>query len=89
MLTVTEVASARLAQMLEDQGVSEEVAVRFVIEGQGVALRQDTERPGDATFQHDGRTILLLDAEVSELLTETTLDLEDARLTLLHSGEGA
>ena len=30
MLTVAEVASARLTQLLDDQGLSEDVAVRFV-----------------------------------------------------------
>ena len=51
MLTVAEVASARLTQLLDDQGLPEDVAVRFVFEGQGIALKQDSERPGDTTFQ--------------------------------------
>ena len=82
MLTVTEAASARLRQMLEQQSMPEETAVRFVYEGQGVALQQDRERAGDTTFQHEGRTVLLLDAQVSELLAEDTLDLEGTKLKL-------
>ena len=88
MLAVTEAASARLAQMLKQQSMPEEIAVRFVYEGQGIALRQDSERARDTTFQHEGRTALLLDAQVSELLAEDTLDLVGAKLTLQHPKEG-
>ncbi len=82
MLTVTEAASARLAQVLKQQSMPEEIAVRFVYEGNGGALRRDNERPGDTTFQHEGRTVLLPDAQVSGLLAEDTLDLEGAKLKL-------
>lgn len=88
MLTVTEAASARLAQLLDDQGLPEDVAVRFVFEGQGIASKPDSERPGDTTFQPGDRTVLLSDAQVSELLTEDTLDVEGAKLTLEHPKEG-
>ena len=88
MLTVTEAASVRFAQMLKQQSMPEEIAVRFVYEGQGVASQQDSERAGDTTFQHEGRTVLLLDAQVSELLAEDTLDLEGAKLALKHPKDG-
>ena len=82
MLTVTDAASAHLAQMLKQHDAPEDTAVRLVYEGQGVALRRDRERAGDATFQHEGRTVLLLDAQISELLAKDTLDLEGAQLAL-------
>ena len=88
MLTVTEAASARLAEMLKQQDVPADIAVRFVHEGEGVGLRPDNEREGDTAFQHEGRTVLLLDAQVSELLVDDTLDVEDAKLTLRHPKEG-
>lgn len=44
MLTVTEAAGAHLAQMLEQANSPEETAVRFVYEGQGIAVEQDTDR---------------------------------------------
>ncbi len=84
MLTVTEAAVARLAQMLQQQGLSEGTAVRFVFEGQGLVLQPDSEREGDAMFQYQGRTVLLLDAQVSERLAEDTLDVEDSKLMLQH-----
>ena len=88
MLAVTDAAKAHLAQMLNDHGLPEDVAVRFVSEGQAIALKQDAERPGDDVFQHEGRTVLLLDAQVSELLTEDTLDVDGAKLALLRPKEG-
>jgi hypothetical protein len=87
MLTVTEAAGAHLAQLLEQRNAPGDIAIRFVCEGQGIALRQDSERPGDTTFQHEGRTVLLLDAQVSELVAAQTLELEGTRLTLELPGD--
>jgi hypothetical protein len=88
MLTVTDAAIARLAQMLGQQGLLEELAVRFVYEGRGIVIQQDGERAGDTTFQHDGQTVLLLDARISEQLTELTLDLEGVQFALHPPREG-
>jgi len=88
MLTVTEAASAHLAELLEQQDVPEDIAIRFICEQEGVALRPDNQREGDTTFQHEGRTVLLLDAQASELLAGNTLDVEDAKLTLQQPGGG-
>lgn len=82
MLAVTEDARTRLAQMLEQEGVPQENAVRLVNEGNAVMLQSDVERPGDETVEHSGRTVLVLDAQVSELLAESTLDIDGAKLTL-------
>jgi len=87
MLTVTDAAKTHLAQILDEHKLPADVAVRFVVEGQGITLKQDNKRPGDATFQHEGRTVLLLDSKVSELLTEDTLDVDGAKLTLEHPQE--
>jgi hypothetical protein len=89
MLAVTDAAGAYLAQLLSDHDLSEDVAVRFIVEEQGLSLRQDNERPGDTTFEHEGRTVLLLDEQVSELLSADTLDIEDAQLTLSRPGGDA
>ncbi len=46
----------------------------------------DGERPGDTPFKHQGRTVLLLDERVSQLLESETLDVKQTakgnRLTL-------
>jgi hypothetical protein len=87
MLTVTEAASARLAEILGQEGLPEDTAIRLVDEGQGIGMQPDSKRPGDATFQHEGRTVLLLGAQISELLSDDTLDVEGARLTLRRPKE--
>lgn len=87
MLTVTDAAGAHLAEIIKHEGFPEDTAIRFVHEGQGLAMRPDTERSGDASYNHEGRTVLLLDAEVAELLSGNTLDMEGSKLTLLRSDE--
>ena len=84
MLAVTEAARARLAQMLKREGVPKEAAVRLVYEGDGITLQSGAERQGDETFQHSGQTVLVLDAQMSALLSESTLDSDGAKLTLRH-----
>ena len=88
MLTITEAASARLAGILDQRNLPEEVAVRFVHEEGQIQLRSDNEHPGDTTFQHEGRTVLLLDAHVSELLTNEMLDVEGQGLTFRATDDG-
>ena len=88
MLTVTDAAGSRLAQMLGQQRLVEGLAIRFVYEGRGIVIQQDSERRGDTTFQHEGRTVLLLDAQISEQLTELTLDLEGVQFALHTLSDG-
>lgn len=77
MLTVTETAGAHLSEMLTQVNAPEDMAVRVVIEEDGLALKLDSETDGDATFDHAGKTVLVLDGPVSELLDDKTLDVED------------
>ena len=86
MLTVTEAACEHLAELLKAHDAPEGTAIRFVNEGQGIALQHDSEREGDTTFEHDGRTVLLLGTQMAELLAEAKLDIEDAKLCLLQPG---
>ena len=89
MLTVTETAGAHLAATLKESEAPEGTAVRFVDKGGGaIALRQDSVREGDATFQHEGRTVLLLDAQMAELLAEKALDVVNGKLALRHPEVG-
>ena len=77
MLTITESAGAHLAQMLTEVEAPEDVAIRFVLEGRGLTMGLDKERPEDESFGHQGKTVLLLDNNISELLTDKTLDIEE------------
>jgi Fe-S cluster assembly iron-binding protein IscA len=85
MLVVSEVASASLAQMLQQREFPEGTAIRLVQAPKGMALQSDTQREGDTVFEHEGRTVLLLDAQVSELLSNSTLDMEGDTLALRHA----
>ena len=78
MLTITEIASAYLAAMLAQAGAPEEVAVRFVPGENGVTMVSDEPQPDDTTFDHDGRTVLVLDEQISQLLADKTLDIQNA-----------
>ena len=89
MLTVTEAAGTLLAQILDQEDLPQEVAIRLVHEGEGVTMQPDSERPGDATFQHEDRTVLLLDEQISQLLTEETLDVDGEKLALRGSRDSA
>jgi hypothetical protein len=61
MLTVAEDAGVRLAEILTQEDLPDEVAIRLVFEGGELAMQPDSERPGDKTFEQ-GRWILILGA---------------------------
>ena len=89
MLTVTKPALNRLSRRLARKKAAADVALRFTRRKGGWKLGPDQTRPGDVTFAHDGRNVLLLDEAVSQGMTNLTLDVRktDAgpRLRLLRS----
>lgn len=87
MLTVTEAASAHLAEILTQAGFPDDTAIRLVHEGGRIGMQPDNERPGDTTFEHNGRVVLVLDEQVAQLLADDQLDMEGARLTLRPAQE--
>jgi Fe-S cluster assembly iron-binding protein IscA len=78
MLTMTEAAGAHLIDLLGEAEVPEDVAIRFVVESEELTLRLDKEQPGDETLSHDGKTVLLLDEQMSPMLAGKTLDIEES-----------
>lgn len=76
MFTITNAAGEHLSTLLEDANASQEVAIRFVIEDSTLTPKMDNARPGDTTFEHEDRTVLVLDPEVSDSLGEATLDVQ-------------
>ena len=76
MLTMTEAAGAYLAQLLETAQAPEGVAVRVVVEKDEVSMQPGRPEPGEVTFDHAGRTVLVLDEQLSTALTDKTLDVE-------------
>lgn len=76
MLTVTDSAGEYIAQMLVEAHASDDTAIRLVFGGGALKSTMDNVRPGDMTFTYDDKTVLVLDAQIAEALTDATLDLQ-------------
>jgi len=76
MFIVTEAAGGYLTTVLDKTNISEGTAIRLVLEGNTLTPQLDNARPGDETFDYEGRTVLMLDAQVSQVLDDSTLDVE-------------
>jgi len=76
MFMLTEMAGEYLTTVLENANASEETAIRFVLEGNTLTPKLDDPRPGDATFDYEGRKVLVLDAQVTQVLADSTLDVQ-------------
>jgi hypothetical protein len=76
MFIVTEAAGGYLTAVLDNANASEETAIRLVLEGNTLTPQLDNTHPGDKTFDHEGRMVLMLDAQVSQVLDDSTLDIE-------------
>ena len=76
MLTVTRAASEYLRELLEQAQAPTQAAVRILVKPDGLKTTIDEVRSGDASFDHEGRKVLVLDEKASDVLSERTLDLE-------------
>jgi len=76
MMTLTEAAGDHLTEILSNSDVPEGVAVRFVCQESEISLSLDNQKPGDATLEHQGKTVLLLDQHAAEYLDGATVDAE-------------
>lgn len=77
MFSITEAAGAHLAGLLERAEAPEDVFARLEQEEGGLALRLGHADPGDNTFAHEGKTVLVLSDELHQQLADSTLDVED------------
>jgi len=77
MLTVTDPAGEHLAKLLDDAEAPEGTAARFVAGEDGLALQVDEPKEDDQNHDHQGRTVLLIDPQVAELLQDKTLDVRE------------
>ena len=76
MFMMTETAGEYLIAVLDNANASEETAIRLVLEGNTLTPQLDNARPGDEKFDYAGRMVLMLDVQVSQVLDDTTLDVE-------------
>lgn len=74
MMTLTEAAGGFLNDVLANASVSRDTAVRLTVQPNGLASALDKPRPGDATFEHNGRKVLLLDSQAAQTLEGKVLD---------------
>jgi Fe-S cluster assembly iron-binding protein IscA len=74
MLTVTDDARAHFATLLDQAEVPDGSVVRIVTKDQGLALVPDVTRDGDKEFEHDGKTVLVIQQELTSHLEGMTLD---------------
>jgi Fe-S cluster assembly iron-binding protein IscA len=88
MLTITKSAGQYLSTVLENAHASPGTGVRLLLEGNALTPTLDTAKPGDATFDHEGRRVLVLDAQASEFLAGSTLDVQatedGSKLVIVH-----
>ena len=78
MLTVSDAACEHLVAVLDQmEEAPDGAAIRILTGPQGLNMAVDTPNDGDKTVEHDGRTVLVLDEAVCNLLDERTLDIQD------------
>ena len=61
----------------EDSGNGRTQSIPVEGEVKLLRMRLDKVRPNDATFDREGRTLLVFNKRMSELLADRTLDVED------------
>ena len=76
MLNVTAAAGEFLSDVLETSNAPAGAAVRLSVQADGLSAAIDEARPGDASIDHEGRKVLLLDRQAASALSEKTLDLQ-------------
>ncbi len=75
MVTVTYTAAEHVAYTLSEHQVGDDVVLRIKLTKGGVEMQPDTIRPGDEAFDHNGKVVLVLDQQTSQLLGNKTIDL--------------
>ncbi len=75
MVTLTYTAGERMAYMISEHQDRDDVVVRIKLTKGGVQMQPDKIRPGDETFDHNGRVVLVLVQQISQLLGNKTIDL--------------
>ncbi len=75
MVTLTYTAAEQMAYELSEKQVSDDIVLRINVTKSGVEIKQDQIRPGDETFDHNGRVVLVLDQPTSQLLGNKTINL--------------
>jgi Fe-S cluster assembly iron-binding protein IscA len=78
MVMLTDAAGAHMAQLLEQVGAQEDIAIRLMVDEGDIVPTMDQARVGDTAFSYDGRTVLVLDALTVQAMADHTLDVREA-----------
>lgn len=76
MFVMTQSAGEFLCAVLDRAQAPQEAALRLELEDGSLTSKLDKPRPGDTTFDHDGRRVLVMDERVCQLLEGSTLELQ-------------
>ena len=80
---ITELAGEWLKKVLDDAQAPPEKGVRYKVTKEGAELKIDTQDPLDLTFDHGGRTVLLIDTTSAEAVAGLRLDFKDGGFCLV------
>ncbi len=75
MVTVTCAAAEHMAYLLSEHQVRDDVVLRIKQTNRGLEMQPDKMRPGDETFDHNGKVVMVMDQQTSQFLGDKTIDL--------------
>ena len=78
MLIVTDKAARYLRESLTRKKEGDPEAIRIVHTEEGYQLTLDDPKDGDQAFEQDGQNYLLVAAELTEMLSDAKLDVQDS-----------
>jgi hypothetical protein len=64
-----------MAYMLSEHQDRDDVVMRIEFTEGDVGMQTDKMRPGDETFNHNGKVVLVEDQQISQLFGNRTIDL--------------
>ena len=76
MFSMTTSAGAHFAGLLEREKAPEDAVLRLEQEAGELTLRITHAHPGDSSFAHHGRTVLVVHDVLCQELADNTLDVE-------------
>jgi len=82
MFQITNSAAEQL-KMAIDSSENDNTCFRIGVTGDKVQMVVDQERPGDTALEHEGTTVLVMDAVAKERLDDQKLDFESDSSSLV------
>lgn len=77
MVEITDLAALVLKQTIDESGITEDKCLRLVKTEEGHAIDVDEAKEDDTILKKDERNILLIDKDLDQSLTESTINIEN------------